>query len=265
MKTNISPSVASGYDNRGKKLLLFAALSGLVGAIAYFSARNQILVPVGVVLAIIAAYALFKWREFATLLFVFILYTNLAVVAIRYHGVPGIVAGAFFLLPALPMANYIFQHRQRIIFDRPFFLIVVYLLALITTSIFAKDLKLAWGEILNFLTEGLLLYFLLLNVIREPTTLKRVIWVLLFAGSLLGGISLLQELTHTYDNNYGGLSIRREDLDIDEVDFNAYSGARSAGGPIGDENRYGQILLVILPLALFCLLFRGARLSRLRP
>jgi len=251
------------HDERGKKLLLFGALSGLVGAIAYFTLRNQIIVPIGVILAIVVAYSLFKWREFATLLFVFILYTNLAVVAIRYHGVPGIVAGAFFLLPALPMANYIFQQRQRVIFDRPIILIVVYLLALLTTSIFAKDLKLAWSEILNFLTEGLLLYFLLINVIRAPSTLKRVIWVLLLAGSLLGGVSLLQELTHSYDNNYGGLSLRREDLDIDEVDFDAYSGARSAGGPVGDENRYGQIMLVILPLALFLFLTEANRRNKI--
>jgi hypothetical protein len=251
MKTVENPLPISHYAARGKTLLWLVALFIFLGATIYFVSHDKIFVLIGGVFALVAGYLLIRQREFATLLFVFILYTNLAVLAIRYHGVPQMLAATYFLLPALPLAYYIFQQRQRLIFDQPLGLMAIYLLVLLAASISARDMELAWSEILNYLLEGFLLYFLMVNVIRTPSILKRVIWVLLLAGSVLGTVSLVQELTHTYDNNYGGLSLRREDLDIDAVDFNAYSGARSAGGPFGDENRYGQIMLVILPLALY--------------
>jgi O-antigen ligase len=100
------------------------------------------------------------------------------------------------------------------------------------------------------LLEGLILYFLMINVVRTLSTLKRVMWTLLLACSLLGGLSVYQEMTRTYENNYGGLAQRRDDLDISEVDFDEFGGSRRAGGPVGTENRYAQVLIVILPLAL---------------
>lgn len=251
MKTVESPFSISPHTARGKTMLLFTLLFFLIAATIYFALQDKMTVLLGGVFAVAAGYLLFKSRELATLLFVFILYTNLAVIAIRYHSVPEIVAATYFLLPGLPLAYYIFQQRQRLIFDQPLGLMVIYFLTLMVASISARDMALAWNEIFNYLLEGLLLYFLVVNAIRTPAMLRRVMWVLLLACSVLGAVSLVQELTHTYDNNYGGLSLRREDLDVDAVDFNAYSGARSAGGPFGDENRYGQIMLVVLPLALY--------------
>ena len=47
-------------------------------------------------------------------------------------------------------------------------------------------------KLIDFFVEGLLLYFLLTNVIRTPLMLKRVVWVLLISGALIGGLSLYQ-------------------------------------------------------------------------
>ena len=64
----------------------------------------------------------------------------------------------------------------------------------------------------TYLTEGLILYLLVSNAVRSTRTLNRVVWILIIAGSLLGAISIYQELTHTYTNNYGGLA------QVDRVD-----------------------------------------------
>ena len=50
--------------------------------------------------------------DFAVLAFFFILWTNLAVVATRFHGVPQIVGSAVILLLAVPLARYLLVERQ---------------------------------------------------------------------------------------------------------------------------------------------------------
>ena len=53
------------------------------------------------------------------------------------------------------------------------------------------------GWILTYIHEGIIPYVLIINVVRHVVTLKRVIWVLCLTGSLLGALSLYQELTQS--------------------------------------------------------------------
>jgi O-antigen ligase len=250
MKTVEHHLPISSDANRGKKFFLIASVLALVCAVIYFASKGQIVLLLAGVVALVASYALFRSPEFATLAFAFILYTNMPVVGVQVHGVPTLVAAASSLLLVLPLANYLIRRRERLIVERGFLLILVYLVAFIASMLFANDMTIAFNEIGNFLLEGLVLYFLLINVIREEQTLKRTIWTLLLAGSFLGGLSLFQELTRSYENSYGGFAQKNEDLDIDEINFEEFGGSRRAGGPFGQENRYAQIMIVIFPLAL---------------
>src|SRR6266545_4577551 len=86
------------------------------------------------------------------------------------------------------------------------------------------------------------------------------------AGSFMGTLSIYQELTHSYGNDYAGLA------QIDRFGtgggFNIAPDAEQKilrprlGGPLGSENRYAQILAAVLPIALI-LTFRE-RKRRLR-
>jgi hypothetical protein len=246
MKTIERPTA----EGRSRKLFFLAVISVIISAVTYFASRNQIILPIAGALALAATYFLFKRPELATLVFAFILYGNLAVIAVQFHHVPSIAAAGVSGLLVLPLANYLIKRRERLLVNLDFGFIIIYLLALVASALFAYDVKLALNEIGNFFVEGLLLYFLLFNVVRELATLKRVIWTLLLVGSILGGLSLFQEVTRTYDNSYGGLAQKNEDLDMSEVNFEEYGGSRRAGGPFGKENRYAQIMVVIFPLAL---------------
>jgi hypothetical protein len=250
MQTLASRSSVAAHRDGGKKLLVFAAVLALIGAVAYFVSRDQIILLIGGIVALCAGYFLFKKPEFATLVFAFILYANLAVIAVQFYHVPQIVAAGVSGLLVLPLANYLIVRHERLIFNLGFFLTVLYGLALVAASVLARDMNIALNELGNFATEGLILYFLLINVIRELHILKRVIWTLLLVGSILGGLSLFQEATRSYDNSFGGLAQKNEDLDVGEVNFEEYGGSRRAGGPFGKENRYAQIMVVIFPLAL---------------
>ena len=263
MKTIASPSTAAVHSDAGKKLLIFIAVFTLIGAVAYFVSKDQTILLIGGVVALCAGYSLFKKPELATLVFAAILYANLAVIGVQLYHVPQIAAAGVSGLLVLPLANYLLVRREKLLFNTGFFLALLYGAALVAASLLARDMNIAMNELGNFFAEGLILYFLLINVIRELHALKRVIWTLLLVGSVLGALSLLQETTKTYENNYGGLAQKSNDIDMADVKLDEYGGSRRAGGPLGKENRYAQIMVVIFPLALCMAYIEPARKMRL--
>ncbi len=263
MKTIASPSSVAAHSDTGKKLLIFASMLALIGAVAYFVSKDQIILLVGGVVALCAGYFLFKKPEFATLVFAAILYANLAVIAVQFYRVPQIVAAGVSGLLVLPLANYLIMRKEKLIFNFGFFLALIYFAALVAASLLARDMNIAMNELGNFAVEGLILYFLLVNVMRELAALKRVIWTLLIVGSVLGSLSLFQEVTKSYDNNYGGLAQKSDDIDMSDIKIDEYGGSRRAGGPLGKENRYAQIMVVIFPLALCMAYIEPTRKMRL--
>src|SRR6185503_10389085 len=89
---------------------------------------------------------------------------------------------------------------------------------------------------------------------------------LVAAGVLMSVVPLYQQFTGTFASNYGGLA------QVDGLGFSTGMATEEGGGlerqarlagPIGEKNRYAQVMLVLVPLALMCL-FRartsGARL-----
>jgi len=263
MKTLATPSAVAAHNDGGKKLLIFMALLALIGAVAYFVSKDQIVLLIAGVIVLCAGYFLFKKPEFATLVFAAILYANLAVIAVQFYRVPQIAAAGVSGLLVLPLANYLIVRREKLIFNLGFFLAGLYGMALVSASLLARDMNIAMNEMGNFFVEGLILYFLLINVMRELRTLKRVIWTLLFVGSVLGSLSLFQEITKSYDNNYGGLAQKSDDIDMSDIKIDEYGGSRRAGGPLGKENRYAQIMVVIFPLALCMAYIEPTRKMRL--
>lgn len=204
-----------------------------------------------------------KEFEIATWAAIFILFTNLGAIAIKFHGVSGVVAGSFALLLLLPLGYYVLIRHEKLVFDYSLGLMFVFLTICMISALFAKDLMVAYTWIGEFFLEGIVLYFLVINAIRNLDTLKRVIWVLMIAGSVLGAMSVYQETTGDYDKQFGGLG-QRKNVDEWSGDPNLQQGAvlktrteirssNRATGPIGDANRYAQNMLLLLPLAIFML------------
>jgi putative inorganic carbon (hco3(-)) transporter len=191
--------------------------------------------------------------EACTLAFLFILFTNLAVVASEFHGVPEIIASGVIVLLFVPVANHLVLKREPLAITPVLPLVFAFLGAIFLAAALSGEPNVARSFVGIYLTEGLLLFLLVSNAVRRVDTLNRVVWVLILAGSLLGAISLVQELTGTYANDYGGFA------QVDRLEsgggFNV-SGTEDKvlrprlGGPLGSENRYAQILAVLLPLAL---------------
>jgi putative inorganic carbon (HCO3(-)) transporter len=206
--------------------------------------------------------------DVAALLFLFILYTNLAVVATEFHGVPQLIASSIALLLLFPILKYVLIERQPLVITPVLPLLFAFLGALFLAAALSSEPLVGRNAVVTYLTEGLLLYLLVSNAVRTTRTLNRVCWVLIIAGSLLGAISIYQELTHTYANNYGGLAqVDRVGtgggFNIAPEDSEEKILRPRLGGPLGSENRYAQIMVVLMPLALIRVFRERSRRLRL--
>jgi len=230
---------------------------------------------------------MFRWPEIGTLVALFAIYSNVGVLAMRSQGAIQATAGsadqnpriaivlaAIALLLFVPLVHQLLIRKEQFIFDRGFVLMVVFFGALLVSSLFARDGRLAGARVAGYLVEGLGPYFLLTNVVRDLSTLKRATWALLLAGSLMGGLTVYQRATHTEDRIYGGMAQMGTDVTLTAsgqerslrpsglTERGGAEGQLRAAGPIGETNRYAQILLVLLPLAV--LAFRTERSRTLR-
>jgi O-antigen ligase len=232
-------------------LTIFVSLAGavLIGMVV----SKQPLLPIAALLAIVLLFVLLKWPDTATLLVVFYLYTNVGPVLSRFHGVPSLAGMLFPLLLVVPLVSYLVIKRQKVVVTPVLFLLMIMFVIYAMGAVFSKDIQLAMPDLTEYFIEGLGLFFLLTNIIRTPIMLKRVMWALLIAGALIGGLSLYQQVTGTFDNNYGGFA---------QVDKTFGTGVESSqgeiqqprlAGSIGEKNRYAQIMLLLVPLGLFML------------
>jgi putative inorganic carbon (HCO3(-)) transporter len=192
--------------------------------------------------------------ELATLLTVFLLYINFPAILTKQHGVPHVVAGSFILLLACPLMYSLIIRREPFKADRTFYLMVLLLAASLVSALTAIDKDIAIKTVQELALEGLLLYWLVFNAIRSMPTLRRVIWTLLAAGSLLSTLSLYQTVTGSYRQEFGGLAYRQFEA-VQDVELRDGPAKRRtwdrAGGPQNEPNRFAQTLIVLIPLALY--------------
>jgi O-antigen ligase len=206
--------------------------------------------------------------DVAVLAFLFVLYANLAVIASDFYGVPEVMASSIALLLLFPIGKYVLLDREPLVITPVLPLVFAFLGALFLSAALSNEPAVAGKSVVTYLTEGLVLYLLVSNAVRTTRTLNRIIWVLILAGSLLGAISIYQELTHTYANNYGGLAqVDRLEaggsFNIAPQDSAEKVLRPRLGGPLGSENRYAQIMVVLMPLALIRVFRERSRRLRL--
>ncbi|MFQ5652192.1 MAG: O-antigen ligase family protein [bacterium] len=242
----------------------FRPLLGLVGAfllgvltLTILVTKTDVTIVMALILVAFLLLALFYWPEPGTILVIFAIYTNLAVVVYKFHGVPQVLAASVSLLLCVPLTVYWFVRKEKFIIDYPWLLMLAFLAALFGSLMVAKNIPVGMEWITTFLLEGLALYLIIINVIRKVSTLRSIIWALLLSGALLGSLTLIQELTQDYRNNFAGLAQRNTEhwsgggeggklfREVDKVRL-----ANRSSGPIGDPNRYAQIMIVLLPLGL---------------
>jgi putative inorganic carbon (hco3(-)) transporter len=200
-----------------------------------------------------------RTAEISVIVFFLVLYTNVAVVLTRVHGVPEILASAFTVLLLVPLVRHLVVERRPVVVTPTLPLVFAFLAALFLSATLTSEPDVARQAIGLYITEGLILYLLVSNAVRTTRMLTLVSWTLIAAGGFMGGLSVYQELTGTYANDYAGFAQvdKLEEIASEDVE------RPRLGGPLGSENRYAQILAVILPLALIRFFREPSRRLRL--
>jgi putative inorganic carbon (HCO3(-)) transporter len=234
-----------------RALAALGVLTGFVGVLAWTSLNP--LIPIAALVVAFGAAVLIERPDWGLGFTFFVFYINLQPVLSHSHGVSPIVAA---LIPAVLVApllirNFIFSHHafgsQRLYLNGTLVWMGLYMLVLIAAAWSARDAKAGFSGVVDFGVWGLAFYLLILNSVRRESMLRQAIWALLAAGAFLSSISLFQEVTKAYHSSFGGFSPM----------MGSFLDAQTAGwrprpaGPVGDPNRYAQVLLVLVPLGLF--------------
>ena len=145
--------------------------------------------------ALMLGIAIILRPDVATLTTIAILYTNAAVVAVRFHGVPLFVGAFVPLLLVVPLARDLVVRRLPVVAPPMLGWMVVLLFIYLLSALFSSDTSVSWDAVVVFVVEGFGLYFLLINVIRTPEMLRSVTWVLLISGALVSVLAVHQVVT----------------------------------------------------------------------
>jgi hypothetical protein len=253
----------TGESTRRRTLVHTLSVIGLgTGVFIVAAATNYTPLIAAFVLMGILALALWK-PDLATLGVVFALWANVAAIAVRFYNVPAIVAVASFLALGLPLFYHVVIRRQPVRTNGVLGLMLVYLIVQVASAELSADIAASFPALAVFGLQGIVLYFLVLNTVRTPAQLQRCIWAMVLAGVLLGTLSFIQRITHSYKKDFAGFAVSHTFIQppdtIDPNDspeegndqaFLALYPTWRAMGSLGDPNYYAQIMIVLVPIAL---------------
>ncbi len=221
----------------------------LLGGLASFNP----LLAIGLPLLIATGWILFRYPMLTIPVVIFIIYSNISVVAVNFHNVPSIVAKAVPALLAWPLFHYLFIRKEGIVLGPCLFWIVGYGIVQLIGALYSDRPEIAWESLHTFLFEGIVLYLLITNMVRTPNILRNTTWALLIAGCLMGGVPLYQQVTGSFDNEFGGLAQTGGEpgFGTGEITVAGEVDQKRLSGPIGEKNRYAQVMLLLIPLGLY--------------
>jgi putative inorganic carbon (hco3(-)) transporter len=250
------------HREAGRRLFIIALSLGITGSafvVGLVVAAAPALIAGAALALVISAISLAK-PSTATYVVVAILYSNAAAVAINYHGLPAFVGLAFPVVLAIPLADYLLFQRQPVTFTSAFPFVAGYLVVVLISAAASSNPSATLDSVLNFIVGGIALYFVVTNVVRSLATLSKVIWIVLLVAAALSALSLFQAVTGTSDREYLGFA--QTNLEVGVGELAERDRTPRHAGPLGEQNRYGQILLVLLPIGALFALGQPARWAR---
>ena len=174
----------------------------------------------------------------------FLLYLNAPAVAVRIHGAPFLLAALVPLALAIPVAHQVLVRGEPLRFPNILLAAVVMLLLHSISALTSVRPYEAMDSLQTWLLEGVLLALLISNAIRTRTDVRWAAVAIVAAGAVMGGLAILQQISGATDQNFFGFA----QLDATISDTSGRLQRRLAG-PIGETNRFAQIMAVLIPIA----------------
>ena len=236
----IAPASTTGLWRRAGVATVVVAVGALVGF--PLSLMENPLVALIVVGGLAAVAVMFVKIDWALYVLVFVVYLNLSDVAIEHYGAPSIAKLLFAVVLFLTVARWALRGEAPG-GTAPAIAILAATGAVMALSlIYAGDPARTSDALFSFAKNAAITVTVTLIVVTVQT-LRGVIWTVIGAGLLLGGLGTYQFLTGSFDSDFGGLSAAHVEEIVGAID------SWRLVGPIDDPNFYGQILVVLVPLA----------------
>lgn len=257
------PTARVDVGRRPDRSAIAMAALIIMGALAAgILAADAPLLAVAGASALFLGIAIVLRPDVATLTTIAILYTNAAVVAVRFHGVPLFVGAFVPLLLVVPLARDLVVRRLPVVAPPALGWMVVLLLIHLVSALFSSDAARSWDAVVVFLVEGIGLYFLLINVVRTPEMLRQATWVLIASGALVSAASVHQVITGNYDSNYLGFAQADSAIRTGVETLAGEVLQPRMAGSIGETNRFAQTMLMLVPLGIFRIIDERSTLLR---
>jgi putative inorganic carbon (HCO3(-)) transporter len=253
--TGIRPPQATFTPDARIGVGAIAVLAGLLLGTAVGLGISQTVLIMGL-LAPFALLVVLARPQLATIVYVVLVYGDLLSIMVRYDGMPALARFAGVGLLSAALGYRIFVQREKPAGDRVTLWMLAYGAMVALGLIYARAPDLVMTDVIEFV-RNFFTYLIIINIITTSSRLHAVLYALLGTGTALACLTLFQSFTGTFDNEYGGLAQYR----VSDI-TGSTEGARP-GGTLGDANYYGQLLLILIPIALY-LLFEGrSKLGRL--
>lgn len=225
--------------------IIFAGLAivaGAIGGLLLIGLSSPLLIFAGIV-GMVGAAVIIANPEWGLVGLAVITYANLSDVLKSEYGVPSIAQPYIVLLILTILARWFLYGERPRGWKIPLLIIGSYGFVTFLSLFYARSFTIAQNGVIDYAKYAVTVLIVVV-LMQRGVVFHRVIWALLGVGAFLGTISVIQSLTGTFDNTYGGFA--RPPV------VNVADGEETArlAGPIGDPNFYAQTMLVLLPLAL---------------
>ena len=194
---------------------------------------------VGLIALIISTYSM----EFGLLVLTFITYTRFSDVVVQYHNFPSVAKPLLALLILSILMRWALLRKPPHGWGMTSVLLVIFGLTGFVSLIYSPVPDRVWGGITDYVKDAIIAVVVVV-LLQSRKSLRRVIWTLMIAGIFMGGLSVYQYVTKTYDSNYGGFAITGYHQIVGESD------EYRVGGPLEDPNFFSQIMVVLIPISL---------------
>jgi O-antigen ligase len=153
------------------------------------------------------------------------------------------------LLLVMVMLVQRFGPEQRKLSSDPIlWLMVVYLVYVYLGVWYAYRESVVITRVIDY-AKDVIITLAIANYLISPQSFRGAIWIMIVIGGLLGTITVYQEITQTYTDNYWSLAKVKIAQIVEGMDDRP-----RASGPLGDPNFYGQQLVTFMPLAIWAVL-----------
>lgn len=224
-------------------LLVGTAMAALLATLIGDQDSTFRLMVLGGMLAIGLGVAIFVRPQLGTYILVVSVFTNMSSILIE-QGFPGITKPLVGLVFLGVIANRLLS-RDLSGLKGSEWLLLVYGSVWLASCLVANDQDIALARVADFVKDFVILLCIIYPLESRPGAWKRAVWLIILSAGVLAAMAAYQTVTGHTEQTFFGFSKFMQAQIVENVDDGRLI------GPLDDPNYYGQILVAVLPLALY--------------